>query len=102
MNQRRRAGVSSSSTSETVTISPNGTVSSGWAVSSDSVAGHYRGSRTKQESIEAAVYAHIQAMLALGHTRLNSLTVARALSLPIADVEEAMRNLADKGIRIIE
>ncbi len=56
---------------------------------------------TSSKTIDAAVYAYIRAMRALGHTQVNSLAVARALSLPVTDVDVAIRTLSDKGVRVI-
>ena len=99
MNQKLQTDPSSA-TESTATIWPNGTSSAGPTFFSAIKIGGRRGTRT-QKQIEAAVYAHIRAMRALGHTQVNSLAVARALSLPISDVEVAMRQLSDKGVRVI-
>lgn len=97
---RRRQINTSSATAATVTVWPRGTVSSGQAVSSGAAGGRPPPTH-KQKETEAAVYGHIKAMRVLGHIRINSVDIARALSLPISDVEEAMRKLGDKGVRII-
>ena len=99
MNRKRRT-ITSSSTAATVTVWPRGTVSSVQAVSAGAAGGSYQPTN-KQKETEAAVYGHIKAMRALGHISINSVNIARALSLPISDVEEAMRKLGDKGVRII-
>ena len=56
--------------------------------------------RSVPKKVENAVYGYIRAVRALGHTYVNSLEVARALSLPVTDVEAAMQNLSDKGVRV--
>ncbi len=99
MNQKLQIDPSSA-TASTVTIWPHGTSSSVPTFFLDTKTGGRRGTRA-QKGIEAAVYAHIRAMRALGHTNVNSLAVARALSLSVTDVEAAMRNLSDKGVRVI-
>ena len=99
MNQKFQTDPSSA-TASTVTIWSRGTGSSEPMFFSETKTGGRRGTRA-QKKIEAAVYAQIRAMRALGHTHVNSLAVARALSLPISDVEVAMRRLSDKGVRVI-
>lgn len=49
----------------------------------------------------SAVYAYMQSMRALGKTRLNSGEIARALSLPLPDVTEAIKKLHSKGVKIV-
>ena len=99
MNQKLQTDPSSA-TASTVTIWPNGTSSSGPTLFLDIKTGGRRGTRAEKE-IAAAVYAYIRAMRALGHTQVNSLAVARALSLPVTDVDVAIRTLSDKGVRVI-
>ena len=99
MNQKLLTSPTSA-TAGTVTIRSHGIGSSEPTVISDIKIARRRRTRVQKE-IEAAVYAHIRAMRALGHTHVNSLAIARALSLPISDVEVAMRQLSDKGVRVI-
>lgn len=57
--------------------------------------------RSKLEAgIEGAVYSHIRAVRALGRTSITSLEVSRALNLPIHVVDEALRRLAYKGVKL--
>lgn len=51
--------------------------------------------------IEDAVYAHIQAMRALGRTRVNTAQIARALGLKTQVVDRAVSGLESKGVRVI-
>lgn len=53
------------------------------------------------KSIENAVYAHLQAMRALGHTTVNTGDVARALGLSQSTVEKTIAGLASKGVKAI-
>ncbi len=99
MNQKLQTNPSSV-TASTVTTWSRGTSSSESMFFYDINIGGRRGTRV-QKAIEAAVYAHIRALRALGHARVNSLAVARALSLPVTDVDAAIRNLSDKGVRVI-
>lgn len=46
-----------------------------------------------------AVFGHIQAMRALGHTSLNTADIAKALSLPQSQVDHAVRQLSTKGVK---
>jgi hypothetical protein len=51
--------------------------------------------------IESAVYAHIQAMRALGITRTDTSEIARALGLDTAAVEKSIPALTQKGVKVI-
>lgn len=57
------------------------------------------GSAVKPASVEAAVFAHIKALRALGRTTVNTGEIARALALPLRDVEAAAARLRSKGVR---
>lgn len=91
------------SSSGSVVIQPNGTPSAETTrtdVSSGSSA--HSAKLNSPKNLEAAVYGHIRSVRNLGQTRVNSLDIARALSLPISDVEVALRRLSDKGVRVVE
>jgi DNA-binding MarR family transcriptional regulator len=51
--------------------------------------------------IESAVFAHIQALRALGITRTDSLEIARGLGLDQSDVEKTVSSLVKKGVKIV-
>lgn len=51
--------------------------------------------------VETAVYAHIRAMRTLGHTTLNTGQIATALSLPQRDVDMAVANLRNRGVKVV-
>jgi DNA-binding MarR family transcriptional regulator len=51
------------------------------------------------KAIENAVYAHLQALRALGRITLNTVEVAAALSLAVADVNKAVASLSKKGVK---
>ena len=90
------------SPSGSVVIQPNGTssvVTTTTDVSSGSSA--HSAKLHSPKNVEAAVYGYIQSVRNLGQTRVNSLDIARALSLPIGDVEVAIQRLSDRGVRII-
>lgn len=53
------------------------------------------------KDMEAAVYAHVRAVRALGRTTINTLELSRSLGLPLAKVEKAVSNLRSKGIKIV-
>lgn len=53
----------------------------------------------KISTVESAVFAHIQAMRALGRDSLNTAEIARALGLTQAQVLLAARRLRDKGVK---
>lgn len=52
------------------------------------------------ENIENAVYAHLQAMRALGHAFVNTSDVARALGLPQSAVDRTIAKLKKRGIKV--
>ena len=54
------------------------------------------------DDIEGAVFAYIRAVRALGQASVNSVDISRALSLPLGEVEQAMKGLRGKGVRIIK
>lgn len=60
-----------------------------------------RGHPTSGADIEAAVYAYMRAMRALGRTTLNTLEIADALEIPLHEVETAISKLSDKGIKAV-
>lgn len=51
--------------------------------------------------IENAVFAHIQAVRALGRNQINSEEIAQALSIPQSSVIAAIARLQGKGVRVI-
>ena len=51
--------------------------------------------------VENAIYAHIQALRALGKTRINTADIAMALKVPPKTVELAVSNLKEKGVKVV-
>jgi hypothetical protein len=51
------------------------------------------------KDIEGAVYAYVRAMRALGHTRVRSENVSRALQISLSAAMAALQALEDKGVR---
>jgi hypothetical protein len=45
------------------------------------------------------VYSYIQAMRTLGNTRVNSSDIARALGLPLSNVNAVLPKLNDRGVK---
>jgi hypothetical protein len=58
-------------------------------------------SRTRSSDLESAVYAHIQALRALGKTTVTPEEIARALGLPVTKVERALPSLNNRGVRVL-
>lgn len=52
--------------------------------------------------LQEAIYAHIQAIRALGKTRVTPEEIARALDLSVSTVEGAVAALQSKGIRVLQ
>ena len=88
-----------SGSSEQVSISLSGTSSSDSQFVRDT---GYRHPARSNKDIEAAVYAYIRAVRALGQTSVNSVGISRALSLALSEVEQAIQGLRGKGVRIIK
>ena len=57
------------------------------------------GHRRNHKAIEAAVYRYIQALRALGKTQVNTAEIARALGLPVSNVDQVIPKLNEKGIK---
>jgi hypothetical protein len=57
--------------------------------------------KAKKIDVESAVYAHIQAVRALGKTRIAPEEIAKALGLPLSAVESALKSLTGKGVKAI-
>jgi hypothetical protein len=51
--------------------------------------------------LESAVYAYIQAVRALGKTKITPEEIAQALNLPVSAVEQSLSALQSKGVRVI-
>lgn len=54
-----------------------------------------------EKKSERAVYAYIQAIRVLGGKQVNTEDIADALSMPIGEVERAVRSLRKKGVKAI-
>jgi hypothetical protein len=52
------------------------------------------------EVVESAVYAHLQALRALGQTRVNTADVAKALGIPQSLVDRTLESLLKKGVKV--
>lgn len=52
------------------------------------------------ETIENAVFTHIQAIRALGKTSINTLDISQALSIPESEVIAILPALIKRGVRI--
>jgi hypothetical protein len=52
------------------------------------------------QSVEDAVYAHLQAMRVLGRTQIKTVDVARALGLPVEAVDATIDSLTKKGVKV--
>ena len=72
------------------------------------IAGNIKAERRKKPrdvqptmNVESAVYSYIQAVRALGKTRLTASEIASSLSISPFDVNEAIAKLHSKGVKII-
>ena len=53
------------------------------------------------DELEAAVYSHIQALRALGHTTVKTSDIAAALSLSLGVVNAIVVRLKNKGVKVV-
>src|SRR5271163_1479133 len=60
-----------------------------------------RSGRMRQRAINAAVFAHVRAIRSLGRTKISNVEISDALSLPIAEVDLAIRALKTKGMKVL-
>lgn len=56
-------------------------------------------SQRSDKKIETAVYTYIRALRSLGKTQVNSAEIARALGVPVSNVDRVLPKLTEKGIR---
>ena len=88
----------SSSTLDRLTISQGSTTAKRTSLTiSSSRSAHVR----PEKKFERAVYAYIQAIRVLGSEQVNTEEIADALSMPIGEVERAVRSLRKKGVKAI-
>jgi DNA-binding CsgD family transcriptional regulator len=59
-----------------------------------------RKARTSARTIQNAIFAHMQAMRALGRTQLSTGEIATALSISRDDVQGALASLRKRGVKI--
>jgi hypothetical protein len=57
--------------------------------------------KVKAPNIESAVYSHIQAVRALGKTKITPEEIAAALGLSISDVRGTIEALKTKGVKVL-
>ena len=53
------------------------------------------------KNVESAVYAHIQAVRALGRTHIEPQEIARALGLSVSQVQGTIAALKSKGVKAL-
>ncbi len=53
------------------------------------------------KDVEAAVYAYVRAVRALGRTSINTLEISKSLEIPLAKVEKTVSELRSKGIKTL-
>ena len=96
MNKKLQLDVSSSPTTASSYFSGN--TASGITI--DDTKKKIATSPKDNSATEKAVYAYIRALRALGHTTANTADIARALSLPLSDVDRAVQALKTKGVNV--
>ena len=57
--------------------------------------------KKSDKNTESAIYAYIQAVRALGRATINTIDISEALSIPISEVNQAIRALEKKGVKIV-
>jgi predicted Rossmann fold nucleotide-binding protein DprA/Smf involved in DNA uptake len=90
-------------TTGTVTIpaSTSTTTATGTISLSLPSSGRVAGRRVETKKIESAVYAHIQALRALGRTQVEPQEIARALGLSVSQVQNTIAALKSKGVKAV-
>jgi hypothetical protein len=58
-------------------------------------------SAPRAKNVENAVYAHIQAVRALGRTQIEPEEIARALGLSVSQVQGTIAALRSKGVKAL-
>lgn len=77
------------------------------AVDAQVIGSQPRGARRQQERSklgdrDKAVYWTLRAMRSVGKTAVNTVEIADALDLSVAEVEAAIVRLQDKGVKVVE
>jgi predicted Rossmann fold nucleotide-binding protein DprA/Smf involved in DNA uptake len=83
----------------TLTIPSSATATTGTVTLSMSIPGQAPKRRVESKRIESAVYAHIQAVRALGRTQIEPQEIARALGLSVQQVQSTVQALKQKGVK---
>ena len=65
------------------------------------IVSHKRRPSREDKRVANAVYAHIQAIRALGRNTINTADIAEALSISVYEVNRAITALAKKGVKPI-
>ncbi len=56
--------------------------------------------RLTSKGVENAVYGYIRAIRALGRTNITTGEISRALEIPLEQVDAAVSNLKNKGVKV--
>jgi hypothetical protein len=99
MNERVRLGGAAASDSVVLKPSVTSTTSVSFTTSAPASPGR---SKPATRKIENAVYAHIQALRALGHDTVNTFVIARAINISAGRVAEAVRALQARGVKVLK
>jgi len=60
-----------------------------------------RGADRSANMVQSAVYAHIRALRALGKTSVNTVEIAEALNISQKATIRAIRELSNKGVKVV-
>jgi hypothetical protein len=103
MNKVAKANTGPSILTFSTTASDNATVFSVTAPTRNTAlaAAKALGQKSKAPDIESAVYAHIQAVRALGKTKITPEEIAAALGISISDVRGTIDALKTKGVKVL-
>lgn len=85
------------------TVAYTGATSVGTAINVESGAMRRQSSgqaRADARNVESAVFAHIQALRALGKTKVNTADIAKALGLRTDLVDRTVSELRNKGVKL--
>ena len=80
---------------------PLGSTQVFWRVESSGLGTAGKEQGLAETTLEDAIFTYVQAIRALGRTQLNTVEIAEALSLRVAEVDAAVVRLRERGIRTV-
>jgi hypothetical protein len=88
-------------TEKFVVLTPTGSTGTSSSVMTTTAGASRDAAVPSNKDIESAVYAHIQAVRALGRTHINPTEIAAALGLSERQVLSTLSALRSKGVKVV-